>query len=150
MRALEVAASRVAVSSGTLFSAPTTVLEIGEMTLSGEIVDAKCYLGVMNPGEGTVHRDCAVACIRGGLPPFFRVRTDDGRTVLLTLTSRVGGRVNDWAAPLAGRPLSIRGSLRLVQPAGEWQFRADPPMTAGSSDPAVISGSFARRRFPWD
>jgi hypothetical protein len=131
MRAFEVATGRVTESSAALFSPPATVRELGEMTLSGEIVDGKCYLGVMNPGEGTVHRDCAVACIRGGLPPLFRVRTDDGRTVLLTLTSRVGGRVNDWAAPLAGRPLSIRGSVRLVHPGGEWQLRADPPMQAG-------------------
>jgi hypothetical protein len=125
MRALEVAAGRPAASSGTLFSKPTTVLEIGEMTLSGEIVDAKCYLGVMNPGEGTVHRDCAVACIRGGLPPLFRVQTNDGRTVLLTLTSRVGGRVNAWAAALAGRPVTIRGAVRLLEPASEWELRAD-------------------------
>jgi hypothetical protein len=31
------------------------------MTLTGEIVDSKCYLGVMNPGQGKVHRDCAGA-----------------------------------------------------------------------------------------
>jgi hypothetical protein len=128
MRALEVAAGRISASPDPLFAAPTTVTDFGEMTLSGEIVDSKCYLGVMNPGEGTVHRDCAVACIRGGLPPLFRVRTDDGRTVLLTLLSRAGGRANAWAAPLAGRPLSLRGSVRLIQPGDEWQIRADPPM----------------------
>ena len=128
MRALEVAAGRIAGSPGRLLTPPMTVHEFGEMTLSGEIVDSKCYLGVMNPGEGPVHRDCAVACIRGGLPPLFRVRTDDGRTVLFTLLSRAGGRANAWAAPLAGRPLSIRGNVRLVGPGGEWQLRAEPPM----------------------
>jgi hypothetical protein len=39
--------------------------------LSGEIVDSKCYLGVMNPGRSKVHRDCAARCIRGGIPPML-------------------------------------------------------------------------------
>src|SRR6185295_10560967 len=51
-----------------------TRLELGEMTLTGEIVDSKCYLGVMNPGQGKVHRDCAARCISGGIPPAFIVR----------------------------------------------------------------------------
>lgn len=128
MRALEVAAAAISASPRRLLAEPATVHDFGERTLSGEIVDSKCHLGVMNPGQGTVHRDCAVACIRGGLPPLFRVRTDDGRTVLFTLLSRAGGRANAWAAPIAGRPVSIRGNVRLVQPGDEWQFRADPPM----------------------
>ncbi len=31
------------------------------MTLSGEIVDGKCWLGVMKPATGGVHRGCADA-----------------------------------------------------------------------------------------
>jgi hypothetical protein len=30
--------------------------DLGPVTLRGEIVDSKCYLGVMNPGNGKVHR----------------------------------------------------------------------------------------------
>ena len=39
--------------------------------LGGEIVDSKCYLGVMNPGRSKVHRDCAARCLRGGIPPML-------------------------------------------------------------------------------
>ena len=45
--------------------------DLGTATLTGEIVDSKCYLGVMNPGRGKVHRDCAARCLSGGIPPAF-------------------------------------------------------------------------------
>src|SRR6266403_3549555 len=54
---------------------PESIHNLGTMTLTGEIVDSKCYLGVMNPGRGKVHRDCASRCISGGIPPIF-VTTD--------------------------------------------------------------------------
>jgi hypothetical protein len=41
---------------------------LGPITVRGELVDSKCYLGVMNPGHGKVHRDCAARCIGGGIP----------------------------------------------------------------------------------
>ncbi len=40
--------------------------DLGTVTVTGEIVDSKCYLGVMNPGQGKVHRDCAARCLSGG------------------------------------------------------------------------------------
>jgi hypothetical protein len=50
---------------------------LGEVSVTGEIVDSKCYLGVMNPGEGKVHRDCASRCISGGVPPIFVTSSGD-------------------------------------------------------------------------
>jgi hypothetical protein len=47
------------------------VRDLGAVTVTGEIVDSKCYLGVMNPGRGKVHRDCASRCLSGGIPPIF-------------------------------------------------------------------------------
>lgn len=60
---------------------PETVRDLGAVTLTGEIVDSKCYLGVMNPGQGKVHRDCAARCISGGIPPIFA--TSDGHEQFL-------------------------------------------------------------------
>ena len=48
-------------------------------TLDGEIVDSKCYLGVMNPGNLETHRGCAIRCISGGIPPMLVVRDEIGR-----------------------------------------------------------------------
>ncbi len=55
--------------------------DLGSATLTGEIVDSKCYLGVMNPGQGKVHRDCAARCLSGGIPPALLTST--GEIVLL-------------------------------------------------------------------
>ncbi len=50
---------------------PVTMRDLGAVTITGEIVDSKCFMGVMNPGRGKVHRDCASLCLRGGIPPIF-------------------------------------------------------------------------------
>jgi len=39
-----------------------------ETTIKGEIIDTKCYLTGMMGGRGEDHKDCAIACIKGGLP----------------------------------------------------------------------------------
>lgn len=55
----------------------------GSVTIRGEIVDSKCYLGAMKPGGGRTHKGCAVLCLKGGVPPLF-VSRDDGTLYLLT------------------------------------------------------------------
>lgn len=51
---------------------PASKIEWTEnLMVSGEIVDPKCYFGVMKPGEGKAHRACAIRCIAGGIPPVF-------------------------------------------------------------------------------
>jgi len=47
---------------------PPPDTDLGPLSLTGEIVDTKCYLGVMNPGAGKLHKDCARNCLRGGIP----------------------------------------------------------------------------------
>ena len=51
---------------------------LGKVTLRGEILDPKCYLGVMRPGEGKPHRSCAIRCLAGGIPAFFKASTLKG------------------------------------------------------------------------
>ena len=46
----------------------------------------KCYLGVINPGNGKVHRDCAVRCLSGGVTPVFATNDFNGRPTILVLT----------------------------------------------------------------
>lgn len=63
--------------------APSTT--VGVITVTGEIVDTKCYFGVMRPATGKIHRACAVRCLSGGVPPglLVRERGDDGIVFLL-------------------------------------------------------------------
>jgi hypothetical protein len=77
-------------------------------TLLGELVDTKCYLGVMNPGQGKVHRGCAAECLRGGVQPGLLVRAEDG-TARVVLIDATPGAINpEWA----GRTLSISGTTQ--------------------------------------
>ena len=95
----------------TVVDAPPAVQEatrdLGAATVTGEIVDSKCYLGVMNPGQGKVHRDCAARCLSGGIPPIFV--TTDGREqfLLVGLDGRALGR--DALREFIGEPITIRG-----------------------------------------
>jgi len=55
----------------------------GRVTVNGEIVDSKCWLGVMRPGDGHIHKACASICILGGIPPMFVTRADGVPSVML-------------------------------------------------------------------
>jgi hypothetical protein len=83
----------------------------GRVTLRGEIVDSKCFLGVMNPAEGPVHRDCARRCLSGGLPPMLLVRDGMQREELVLLVSEEGGPIGRALAGLAGRAIELSGRL---------------------------------------
>ncbi len=98
-------------------SAPTVqemIRDLGAVTVTGEIVDSKCYLGVMNPGQGKVHRDCAARCLSGGTPPLL-VGTDGVTTnaqeqfLLVGLDGRALGR--DVLREFIAEPITIRGEL---------------------------------------
>ena len=101
-------------------------VSLGEQTLIGEIVDSKCYLGVMNPGALTPHRACAIRCISGGIPPVLLVRQSNGPALYLLLVSRDGKPVNKQVLNLVAEPVSITGE---VQRQGDLLIlRANPTM----------------------
>jgi len=94
---------------------------LGEFDLVGEIVDSKCYLGNMNPGNGKVHRDCAVRCLSGGIPPVFATNDFNGSPAVLLLTGPNQNRLpreaflNRVAQPtqIDGRVMQIGNTLIL-------------------------------------
>lgn len=90
---------------------PRTVatVDLGAVTLRGEIVDAKCHLGVMNPGDGKTHRGCAARCISGGIPPALRVRDAAGAERVLLLVGPAGEPVGRDVLDVVGEPVEVRG-----------------------------------------
>lgn len=86
------------------------------VTLVGEIVDPKCYLGVMNPGFGKPHLACAELCIKGGIPPVLVVRQPgvaappEGACYLITTID--GKPANTLVRGLIGRAVRVEGQLR--------------------------------------
>jgi len=99
---------------------------ISDVRLTGEIVDSKCYLGVMNPGNGKVHRDCAARCISGGVPPAFIARDADGETRFMLLTGVDGEPLRREVLDFVAEPITVQGVLTRV---GELLvLRADPKL----------------------
>jgi hypothetical protein len=74
--------------------------------LTGEIVDSKCFLGVMNPGERTVHRDCATRCLSGGVPAMLAFHDETGSHLALLL-----GADADVLRRGVGNPITLSGML---------------------------------------
>ena len=86
--------------------------EQGPVVLEGEIVDSKCYLGVMNPGNLKPHRACAINCISGGIPPVLVVRDSEGNASYILMVGEQGEPINDLVLPLVAEPVCIQGQLK--------------------------------------
>ena len=104
---------------------PTTeAKDLGVFDLVGEIVDSKCYSGVMNPGEGKVHRDCAVRCLSDGIPPIFAVADFQGAPATFVLTDHGRKLLPRTFLRLAAKPVRIRGHV--VQIGDSLRLETDP------------------------
>jgi len=92
--------------------APAAVeIDLGPATFEGEIVDSKCFLGVMNPGRLEVHRACARRCIAGGIPPMLFTHDAGGRELRLILVGGDGEPINDRVLDVVATPVTVRGRL---------------------------------------
>jgi hypothetical protein len=90
------------------------------VTISGKIVDTKCFTGVMNPGVGKVHRACAARCLHGGIPAAV---TKDGALYYLLDSS---GRAFSpkWLSAHADKDVTVIGR--------ETRFHGIPAIMADS------------------
>ena len=97
-------------SYGSSAPVEAAIIDGGYVRVRGEIVDSKCHTGVMNPGSGKVHRDCAVRCISGGVPP---VLIDEGEPHrLLLLTNANGNRLDPGTfLDRVAEPVTVEGHL---------------------------------------
>jgi hypothetical protein len=126
---IEVERGSVTRSTSPMFDAlrvtgSRSIVSLGEQTFIGEIVDSKCFLGVMNPGQLKPHRACAVRCISGGVPPVLLLRQADGSARYLLLVSRKGRPVNREVLGLVAEPVRVSGEL--VRDGELLTLRADP------------------------
>lgn len=107
---------------------PEMVKSLGEMELVGEIVDSKCYLGVMKPGRSKTHRGCAVRCISGGIPPLLLVEDNEGNKRHFFLVSPDLRPINQAILDRVAEPVRVRGEA--------WLYDDLPVLT---TDPASIT-----------
>lgn len=87
--------------------------DLGIQTIKGEIIDPKCYFGVMKPGEGKVHRDCAIRCILGGIPPVLKVMNEKGEKNYYFIVGPNGEPMNEAVQDYVAEPVAI--NARVVQ-----------------------------------
>jgi hypothetical protein len=84
---------------------------VGSVSLRGEIIDPKCYLGAMKPGGGKTHKACAALCISGGVPPMFVTRDAELHETFYLLVDKDGHAINDPVLPFVGDPVELKGEL---------------------------------------
>ncbi|MEO0470136.1 MAG: hypothetical protein AAF206_10985 [Bacteroidota bacterium] len=89
------------------------VLEQDEVSMTGEIIDPKCYFGVMKPGEKKPHRSCAIRCISGGIPPVLKMK-ENGETDYIILVGPEGEMLNDQVLDKVAEPVRIKGKMAQV------------------------------------
>lgn len=97
---------------------------LGEFALTGEILDSKCYPGVMKPGQGKTHRSCAIRCISGGVPAVFRVQNTRSDVMYFLLADEQGQAVNDRILDYVADPIRITGTV--VQYDDMFVLQAEP------------------------
>ena len=90
---------------------PVKMNDLGEQSIYGEIIDPKCYFGVMKPGFGKVHRSCAIRCISGGISPVMVTKNENGYKQFILLTADNSATSSHKISKLAGKPLTINGQL---------------------------------------
>lgn len=92
--------------------------------LKGEIVDPKCFFGVMKPGEGKVHKDCAIRCILGGIPPMLRVRDQYGNNNYYIIAGKEGEPINEQLKSFIAEPISITARVVIQD---DWKILLTEP-----------------------
>jgi hypothetical protein len=83
-----------------------------EVTLAGEIIDSKCYLGAMKPGGGKTHKACAMLCISGGIPPMLVTHNAAGHATYYLLTADDDGPATAIVLPYVGDQVTLTGRLK--------------------------------------
>lgn len=101
---------------------------LGRLTVVGEIVDSKCWLGVMTPNEGRLHQACASLCLRGGVPAMLRIADAAGRAEVLLLVDRAGQPLGPRVLDRIAVPVEVSGHLS----------RLGPDLFVLATDPASI------------
>ncbi|MBI3587258.1 MAG: hypothetical protein HY088_09035 [Ignavibacteriales bacterium] len=78
-----------------------------EATIKGEIIDTKCYLTGMMGGRGEEHKDCAIACIKGGLP--VGILEEKTGKVYVVVPAKGQKGANEALVQYAAETLTLKG-----------------------------------------
>ena len=82
---------------------------LGAMEITGEIMDPKCFFGVMKPGYGKVHRSCAIRCISGQIPPVLAIKKGEEFEDFYFLTNMEGMISKEDLLSYVGKSITVNG-----------------------------------------
>lgn len=85
--------------------------DLGDHVVRGEIVDSKCFAGAMKPGTGKTHKECAMLCVRGGIPPVLVANPGSAGPRWMVLTGQDGEPLGEWALPFIADKVEVSGRL---------------------------------------
>ena len=84
---------------------------VGMTKMRGEIVDPKCFFGVMKPGEGKPHKSCAVRCLSGGIPAVFATKDKNNNQQYYILLGEDGNSINAELLDFTADHIQISGKV---------------------------------------
>lgn len=79
-----------------------------EVAITGEIIDLKCFTSGMMGGRGPEHEECAIACIKGGLP--VGIIDDEGNVYTVVPIKGMKG-ANETLVQYAAKRVTLKGKL---------------------------------------
>jgi hypothetical protein len=83
--------------------------EAKDVTVTGEVIDLKCYIQGMMGGKGEDHKQCAIDCIKGGLPVGI---LDDKSDKAYLVVPKAGMRgANEELLPFAAQKVKLTGTF---------------------------------------
>ena len=91
----------------------------GVTKLRGEIVDPKCFFGVMKPGDGKTHKSCAVRCLSGGIPAILATENKEGQQDYYILLGEDGQSINADLLGFTADHIQISGK---VEQMADWHI----------------------------
>lgn len=80
-----------------------------ETTISGEVIDVKCYMTGMMEGKGEEHKECAISCIKRGLPAG--ILEDKTNAVYLVMPAKGMEGGSEALAKHAAQKVTMTGTL---------------------------------------
>ena len=88
---------------------------VTKVDLKGQVMDPKCYFGVMKPGEGKIHKSCAIRCISGGIPPVLRTSSEDGANEYYIVLGARNEKINHKILQFVGEPVCVEGETEVLR-----------------------------------
>ncbi|MEO9484888.1 MAG: hypothetical protein ABJG47_15620 [Ekhidna sp.] len=118
------------VSAGGRTMLTREIKMVGYRKLEGEIVDPKCFFGVMNPAVKAVHRSCAIRCISAGMPPVLAIRENGYFVDYYFLHGKDMEDISSTILPYVGLPIEVSGGVAMYD---DWKS-----LTIDTSDLKVV------------